>query len=140
MHNPVDLVVEVPRPVVVEKSVQVPMIQVEEKTVRVPKVLNTVVDTVVQHQIENIHVMKPTVVHKVVQRRKPIIQERIQHVPKIMVQHVPVQKIVEKQVHVPQVQYVDEFVDVPVQKQRRATLDGEKRQLDRRWRLEVHED
>ena len=97
VHNPVDLVVEVPRPVVVEKSVQVPMIQVEEKTVRVPKVLNTVVDTVVQHQIENIHVMKPTVVHKVVQRRKPIIQERIQHVPKIMVQQVPVQKIVERQ-------------------------------------------
>ena len=37
VHNPVDLVVEVPRPVVVEKSVQVPMIHVEEKTVRVPK-------------------------------------------------------------------------------------------------------
>ena len=38
VHNPVDLMVEVPRPVVVEKTVEVPKIQIEERTIKVPKV------------------------------------------------------------------------------------------------------
>lgn len=42
----------------------------------------------VQHQIETVEVVKPTVVHKVVQRKKPIVQERVQQVPKVMVQQV----------------------------------------------------
>ena len=123
VHNPVDLMVEVPRPVVIEKTIEVPKIQIEERTIKVPKVLHTTVDTVVQNQVETIEVVKPTVVgapsglsskrlevHKVVQRKKPVIQEQVQHVPKaggkqfgllsseVMVQQVPVQKVVEKQV------------------------------------------
>ena len=66
-----------------------------------PEVMHTTVDTVVQNQVETIEVIKPTVaphpalfltrlvqsnpfteVHKVVQRKKPVIQEQVQHVPK----------------------------------------------------------
>lgn len=107
VHNPVDLMVEVPRPVVIEKTIevtfwrmesgtcrafcilvlifQVPKIQIEERTIKVPKarplncfgngqtcawrdfppdalkVMSTMVDTVVQNQIETIEVVKPTV-------------------------------------------------------------------------------
>ena len=80
---------------VIEKTIEVPKIQNEERTIKVPKVLHTTVDTVVQNQVETIEVVKPTVVgapsglsskrlevHKVVQRKKPVIQEQVQHVPK----------------------------------------------------------
>lgn len=45
---------------------------------RVPKIVNTVVDRVVRHSMETVEVVKPTVVHKVVQRKKPVVQERQQ--------------------------------------------------------------
>jgi hypothetical protein len=122
VHNPVEMIVEVPRPVIIERAVEVPKIQIEEKTIYVPKVNNTVVNTVVQHQIQKIEVVKPTIVHKVVQRKKPIIQEHIQEVPKVMVQHVPVQRVVEELVKVPRIQYVDEVVHVPVQELRHVPM------------------
>jgi len=76
----VDLVVEVPRPVIVEKAVEVSRIQIDEKIIKVPKVLQTLVDTLVQNQIQTMEVVKPTIIHKIVQRKKPIIQEHISQV------------------------------------------------------------
>ena len=121
-QNPVDLVVEVPRPVIVEKTIEVSRIQIDENIIEVPKVLQTVVDTLVQNQIQTIEVVKPTIIHKVVQRKMPIIQEHISHVPKVMILHVLVLKVGWKAVEVPQTQFVDEVVDLPVMKQRHVPM------------------
>merc|ERR1712039_1161661 len=81
VQNPVEMVVEVPRPQVVEKTIEVPKIQIEEKIIKVPKVTETVIDTLVQHQVQTIEVEKPKIVTRTVQRKKPVIQEHITHVP-----------------------------------------------------------
>jgi len=62
---------------VIEKTIEVPKIQVEEKIIKVPKVMQNVVDTVVQNQVQPIEVVKPKIVQKIVQRKKPIIQENV---------------------------------------------------------------
>ena len=81
VQNPVDLIVEVPRPQIIEKTIEVPKIQIEEKIIRVPKVQQTVVDTVVQHQIQTVEVVRPKIIQKIIQRKKLIMQEQIVHVP-----------------------------------------------------------
>lgn len=62
---------------------------------KVPKVTQNVVHTVVQKQVQPVEVVKPTVIRKTVQRKKPIIQENIKQVPKVVQQAVPVQKVVQ---------------------------------------------
>ncbi len=61
----------------------VPKIQIEEKIIKVPKVMQTVVDTLVQHQVQTIEVEKPKIVTRTVQRKNTVIQEHITHVPKV---------------------------------------------------------
>merc|ERR1719242_356903 len=100
------------------KAIEVPRIQIEEKIIKVPKITQPVIDTVVQNQVQVIEVEKPKMVTRTVQRKKPVIQEHITHVPKIVKQQVPVQKVVQKHVEVPQIQYVDEVVDVPITKRK----------------------
>merc|ERR1712151_98475 len=74
VQNPKEIIVEVPRPSVVEKTIEVPKVVIEEKTIKVPKVHNTVVHTNVQNQVQTIEVEKPRIIQKVVHRKKPIIQ------------------------------------------------------------------
>merc|ERR1719223_2007955 len=77
VHNQVEIEVEVPRHHIVEKTIEVPRIQIEERIIKVPKVTQTVIDTTVQNQVQTIEVVKPKIVQKIVQRKKPIIQEQI---------------------------------------------------------------
>merc|ERR1712227_1013926 len=107
------------KPQVVEQTVEVPKIVVEEKTIKVPKVHNTTVHTCVQNQVQTIEVEKPKIIHKIVQRKKPVFQDHITHVPKVVQQTVEVQQVTQE---VPQVQYIDEVMQVPVQKQRQVPM------------------
>merc|ERR1719498_1820348 len=75
-------------------------------TVKVPKVQNTVVHSATQHTIQTIEVEKPKIIHKIVNRKRPVIQHHITHIPQ----------------EVPQVQYIDKVVDVSVQKQRQVPV------------------
>merc|ERR1712188_55332 len=97
--------------------IEVPKIQITEKIIKVPKITQQVMHTLTQNQVQTIEVEKPKIIQKTVQRKKPIIQERIVQVPKIIEEIVPVDKIVQRPVEVPQVQVVEEIVDVPVVKQ-----------------------
>merc|ERR1712227_204969 len=106
------------KPQVVEQTVEVPKILIEEKTIKVPKIHNTTIHTCVQTQIQTIEVEKPKIIHKIVQRKKPVFQDHVTHVPKVIQQSVEVPKVQQVTQEVPQVQYIDEVVDVPVQKQR----------------------
>merc|ERR1719498_1575908 len=107
-------------------------------TVKVPKVQNTVVHSTTQHTIQTIEVEKPKIIHKIVNRKKPVIQQHVTHIPQEVPQvqfidkvvDIPVQKQrqvpmiqkVQKTVEVPQIQYIDKIVDVPVQKQRQVPM------------------
>merc|ERR1712050_552333 len=83
--------------------------------------INTV-DIVTTQETEYIKVEKPKIIQKTVQRKRPIIQESITQVPKIVEQIVPVEVVVPETVEVPQVQFVDVVVDVPVTKQRQVPM------------------
>merc|ERR1712061_899379 len=93
---------------------------IQERIVKVPKVQQIVTDTVVQNQVQTIEMEKPKIIQKTVQRKKPIIQEHITEVTRVVEEVVPVQKVVHVPVEVPQVQYIDRIVDVPVVKQRQV--------------------
>ena len=69
------------RSVVVEKTIQVPKAQIEEKTIMVPKGIPAVVGIVVQHQIQLTEVVKPTTVHKIMQHKRPILQQQVAQKP-----------------------------------------------------------
>merc|ERR1719506_835706 len=92
VQNQVEMIVEVPKPQVVEKTIQVPKIHIEEKTIKIPKVHNTIVHTHTQHQMQPIEVEKPKIIHKIVKRK----------------QQVSVPKVVHRPQEVNQIQYVDE--------------------------------
>ena len=81
LHSPVESMVRVPRSVVVELTIQVPKAQIEEKTIMVPRGIPAVVDIVVQHQIQLTEVMKPTTVCKIVQRKRPLLQQQVAQKP-----------------------------------------------------------
>merc|ERR1711957_531200 len=102
-----ELIVHVPRPQIHEKIVQVPKQHITEKIVKKPKLIKHITDNVVHNQVQTIEVEKPRIVHKTVTRKRPVVQEKITHVPKMVEEHVTVQKIVQKTIEVPQIQYVD---------------------------------
>ena len=56
----------------------------------------------------------PRIIKKSVQRKKPIIQAKITQVQKVKYQDAPLVRKVQKTVEVPQIQYVDKVVDMPV--------------------------
>merc|ERR1712178_362518 len=96
----------------------------------IPKVTNTVVHTCVENQVQTVEVEKPKIIQKTVQRKKPIVQDHVTQVPKVMTQTVTVPKVqqipvvkqrqvpmiqkVEKIIEGPQTEYVDNHVQIPV--------------------------
>lgn len=116
-HEIVQRLVDVPKIQTVEEIVDVPVvkqagvpaIQEVERAFEVPQVqfIDKVVNVAVQKQQQ--YPMTQTF-----QNKKSIIQEKIVQAPKIIDDLAPVQKIVQRPVDVPQVQNVEELVDVPV--------------------------
>ena len=122
LKSVVEQVVNVPRSQVVEKVIEEPKIQIQERIVKVPKVEQIVTHTVVQNQVQTTEMEKPKIIQKTVQLKKPIIQEHITEVTKVVEEVVPVTKVVHVPVEVPLVQYIDRFVDVPIVMQRHVPL------------------
>ena len=87
-----------------ERIIEVSKIQLQEKIVKVAKVTQKVVDRVVQNQTQTIEVVKPRIVQKTIQRKKPLIQEQIQQVTRIVEEVQTVLRKVQRTVEVPQIQ------------------------------------
>ena len=85
-----------------EKIVELPVIQTEGTTQRG-------VNTHVQHVVNAVEVEKSEIIKQIVQRKKPIIQEKINQVT--------------KHVEVPLSQFTDKVVDKPVVTQRQISMD-----------------
>ena len=83
------------------KIVEVLVIRTQEKT-------QQVVTTHVQHIVNTVEVEKPKIIKETVQRKKPIIQEKINQVT--------------KHIEVPQVQFLDKAGDIPVVVQRQVSM------------------
>merc|ERR1719399_1991841 len=114
------------------------MIEIEEKTVRVPKIHTTTNHRTHQHQIQTIEVEKPKIIHKTIQRKRPIVHDNLVHVPQEVHQvsivdeivdvpvvqqvHVPMVQKVQRHVEVPQVEFVDNHVHIPVHKHRHVPM------------------
>ena len=119
----VEQIIENPANSVAEMIVEVPVIQTPERT-------QQVVNTHVQHVVNAVEAEKPKIIELTVQRKRPIIQEKINQVTKhieipesqfsdkvddmpVVVQRQAsmVQKIVQKTMEIPQLQCVDKVVD-----------------------------
>ena len=83
------------------KIIEVPVIRTQEKT-------QQLVNTHVQHVVNTVEVEKPKLIKETVQRKKPIIQEKINQVT--------------KHLEVPQVQFLDKADDMPVVVQRQVFM------------------
>ena len=107
--------IENPAILLAVKIVEVPVIQTHEKTqhlvnTHVQHVVNTVeveepkfsqlVNTHVQHVVNTVEVEEPKLIKETVQRKKPIVQEKINQVT--------------KHIDVPQMQFFDKVDDMPV--------------------------
>ena len=95
-------IIENPANSVAEMIVEVPVIQTPERT-------QQLVNTHVQHVVNTVEVEKPKLVKLTVQRKKPIIQEKINQVT--------------EQVEVPHVQFLTKVDDMPVVVQRQVSTD-----------------
>ena len=108
------------------KILEAPVIQTHEKTqhlanTHVQHVVNTVeveepkfsqlVNTHVQHVVNTVEVEEPKLIKETVQRKKPIVQEKINQVT--------------KHIDVPQVQFIDKVDDMPVVVQRQVYMTPE---------------
>ena len=98
----VEQIIENPADSVAEMTVEVPVIQTPERT-------QQLVNTHVQHVVNTVEVEKPKLVKLTVQRKKPIIQEKINQVT--------------EQVEVPHVQFLTKVDDMPVVVQRQVSTD-----------------
>ena len=106
-----------------EKIVELPVIQTEEKT-------QQGMNTLTQHVVDTVEVERPTIIDETVQ--KPIIQEKINQVTKhvevllsqftdkamdipVVAQRriLPMTQTVQKTIEIPQLQCIDEVIDVP---------------------------
>ena len=97
-----------------EKIVELPVIQTEEKMQRG-------VNTHVQHVVNAVEVEKSEIIEGTVQRKKPIIQEKINQVTRHV--EIPVLQIIEKTVETPVtlLQFTDKVVNIPVLAQRQIS-------------------
>ena len=88
-----------------EKIVELPVIQTKEKMQRG-------VNTHVQHVVNAVEVEKSEIIEGTVQRKKPIIQEKINQVTRHV--EIPVLKIIEKTVETPVtlLQFTDKVVNI----------------------------
>ena len=98
----VEQIIENPANSVAEMTVEVPVIQTPER-------MQQLVNAHVQHVVNTVEVEKPKLVKLTVQRKKPIIQEKINQVT--------------EQVEVPHVQFLTKVDDMPVVVQRQVSTD-----------------
>ena len=100
----VEQIIENPANSVAEMIVEVPVIQTPERT-------QQVVNTHVQHVVNAVEAEKPKIIELTVQRKKPIIQEKMNQMT--------------KPVKIPQVQFLtlDKVVDMPGVVQRQVSTD-----------------
>ena len=84
--------------------IEVPVIWTQEKT-------QQLVNTHVQHVVNTVEVEEPKLIMETVQRKKPIVQEKINQVT--------------KHIEVPQVQFFDKADDMPVVVQRQVCMTPE---------------
>ena len=91
---------------------------IEAPVIRTPEKTRQLVNTHVQHVVDTVEVEKPKTTELTVQRKKPIIQEKINQVPELTVQRkkpIIQEKInqVTKHVKIPQVQVMAETAEIP---------------------------
>ena len=84
----------------VEQDIETPAISLVEKIVEMPVTQKTqqLVNTHVQHVVDTVEVEKPKIIELTVQRKKPIIQEKIKE---------------NKSIEFPQAQFLDKAGDMP---------------------------
>ena len=92
-----------------EKIIELPVIQTEEKMQRG-------VNTHVQHVVNAVEVEKSEIIEGTVQRKKPIIQEKINQVT--------------KRVEIPELQFTDKVVDNPVVAQRQISMETVQKSME----------
>ena len=119
---------------VAEMIVEVPVIQTPERT-------QQVVNTLVQHDVDTVEVEKPKITELTVQRKKPIIQEKINQVtrhikipqvqfltkvddmPFVVQRQVSTAQTVQKAMEVPPLQFTDKVMNIPVVAQRQIPME-----------------
>ena len=127
----VEQIIENPANSVAEMIVEVPVIQTPERT-------QQVVNTHVQHVVNAVKAEKPKIIELTVQRKKPIIQEKINQVtthievpqfvdkiadmPVVAQRQIPMALTVQKTMEVSTRQFINKLVDVPVVAQRQIPV------------------
>ena len=114
---------------------------IEAPVIRTPEKTRQLVNTHVQHVVDTVEVEKPEITELTVQRKEPIIQEKMNQVTKPiefpqaqflnkagdmlvgMQRHVLMAQTVQKAMEVPPLQFTDKVVDNPVVAQRQIPLD-----------------
>ena len=130
----VEQIIEAPAISLAEQIVEVPVIQMQGKTQQGANMH-------VQHVVDTVEVEKPKITELTVQRKKPIIQEKINQVTKHMKipqaqfldkandmlvdvqRQIPVAQTMQKTMEVPLLQFTDKVVDNPVMVQRQISTE-----------------
>ena len=129
----VEQIIEAPAISLDEQIIETPVIQTHERT-------QHLVNTHVQHVVNTVEVEEPKLIKETGQRKKPIVQEKINQVTKHidvpqvqfldkagdmlvgMQRHVPMTQTVRKTVEVPPLQFTDKVSDIPVVAQRQIPI------------------
>jgi len=106
VQDPMEMVVKDPGLQHIGMNMEVPKVQIQKEIFKGPKVTPAFVFSVVQHQA---------------QVKKPVVQEHIGHVTKIIMQQAFAQLLILKVVEVLRIQFVVVIVDVQFQKQRQVS-------------------
>lgn len=93
--QPVQQVVEVLKPRLVEKMVEAPKMKGQEEIVKVPETKHTVVERMMKNQVQTVKAQNQSIIRKFVQRKRQTIQE-IVDVPVMEQPHEPVHREVQK--------------------------------------------
>ena len=114
---------------------------VEVPVARTPEKAQQVANTLVQHDVDTVEVEKPKITELTVQRKKPIIQEKINQVtrhikipqvqfltkvddmPVVVQRQVSTAQTVQKAMEVPPLQFTDKVMNIPVVAQRQISMD-----------------
>lgn len=126
IQNRIEKQIEVPREVIVNNPVQRiierPVERIVEKPVyienKIEKIVNVPVEQIVYHKVEQI-VEEPEYIENIIE--KPVYRERIQEVPREVIQ----ERIIEKPVYSERIIHksVDRFVEKPVRVEREVNVD-----------------
>ena len=130
----VEQIIEAPAISLDEQIVEVPVIQTPEKT-------EQLVNTHVQHVVDTVEVEKPKIIELTVQRKEPIIQEKMNQVtkpmdfpqaqflnkagdmPVVVQRQVSTAQKMQKAMEVPPLQFTDKVMNIPVVAQRQIPMD-----------------